>query len=134
MTSWKLHYCTNITEPFFTTFSLQRYALLVCVVFFVIFVAVVSLIMLFFLEDLLSSISLKNQLHFCLCFFRFSLKIIEVAKSSGMERMQNIFQLCNPWFSTQILLPDRKTMVILAEQYNIHISCPQALSKEAKQK
>lgn len=85
-----------------------------------------------FLEDLLSSISLKNELHFCLCFFRFSLKIIEVAKSSGMERMQNIFQFCNPWFSTQILLPDRKTMDILSEQYNIHVSCPQALSKEAK--
>lgn len=74
--SWKLYYWPKCKLHFFTTFPLQRYWFLVCIVSFLIFVHVVSLITLsFFLEDLLSSFTQKNQLHFWLCFFRFSLSL-----------------------------------------------------------
>lgn len=61
------------------------------------FVCVVAFIMLsYILEAPLCSFTPRNGSHFCSCFFRFSLKFIAVAKSSAMEGMPKIVQLCSP--------------------------------------
>lgn len=65
----------------------------------VLFLWVIILIMLC-LEVPLSSCTLRNWSHFALCYFRFSLKFIGVAKSNGKERMT--FPLCSSlWPSCQ---------------------------------
>lgn len=75
------------------------------------------------LEAPLSSFTLRNGSHFCLCYFRFSLTFIGVAKSNGKERMT--FPLCSSvWLSCQA----EKPLNIFSELDVLnHICCPQAM-------
>lgn len=61
------------------------------------FLWVIVFIMLsYVLEAPLSSFTPRNWSHFCLCYFKFSLKFIGLAKSNGKKRMT--FLLCSSFW------------------------------------
>lgn len=88
--SWKLYYWPKCKLHFFTTFPLQRYWFLVCIVSFLIFVHVVSLITFFFRGSAII-IHTKKSIAFLVVLLQIQFKFIEAAKSSSMEGMQSVF-------------------------------------------